>query len=78
MADAEEVKVLKDLRAKAKRKVTLLIRKLNSSLQYGDLKVNNVKEELEREFDILFDLNLQVEEIETEELDYLNAISPIF
>ena len=74
MAEAE-VKVLKDLRSQAKRKVTVLIRKLTSSLQYGDLKVNSVKEELEKEFDILFDLNLQVDEMETEESDYLNEIS---
>ena len=57
MADLDE---LRKLRGASKRKTISLIRKLTVSLQYGDDNSLDLKVELEREFDVLFDLELQI------------------
>ena len=71
--DDQDLLKLKDLRAKSKRKVTVLIKKLTGSLQYGDHNSSGLRIDLENEFDSLLDLSLQIEEIETES-DYMIEI----
>lgn len=74
MSDQESIAKLRDLRGKSKRKVTSLIGKLTGNLQYGYENSSGLKVDLENEFDFLFDLNLQVEELEGES-DYMVQIS---
>ena len=57
MADLDQ---LRKLRGASKRKTISLIRKLTVSLQYGDDNSLDLKVELEREFDVLFYLEFQI------------------
>ena len=72
MADIEE---LKKLRSVSKRKLTVVLNKLKSSLQYGDPEFKNHYLSSVAEYDNLVDINLQIIEIENNDNSYLNDIT---
>ena len=72
MADIEEVK---KQRSSSKRKLTILINKLKTSLQYGDPNFKTHYLSLVAEYDTLVDLNLQIVELEDKDNAYLSDIT---
>ena len=72
MADIEE---LKKLRSVSKRKLTVALNKLKSSLQYGDPEFKTHYLSSVTEYDNLVDINLQIIEIENNDNSYLNDIT---
>ena len=72
MADIEEVK---KQRSSSKRKLTILINKLKTSLQYGDPNFKTHYLSLVAEQDTLVDLNLQIVELEDKDNAYLSDIT---
>ena len=72
---AEELKKLRD---SSKRKVVNLVRKLTVSLQYGDNNASSLKDSLDEEYDTLFDLDLQVVQLEDDASTFLDDITPSY
>ena len=73
-----DIEELKSSRSARKRRVTVLIRKLKTSLQYGEPNHQSIKSSLEEEFECLTDLDLQISEIENKESTYLDVITPSY
>ena len=72
MAEIEE---LKKLRSVSKRKLTIVLNKLKSSLQYGDPEFKTHYLSSVTEYENLVDINLQIIEIENNENNYLDDIT---
>ena len=72
MAEVEE---LKKLRSVSKRKLTIVLNKLKSSLQYGDPEFKTHYLSSVTEYENLVDINLQIIEIENNDNNYLDDIT---
>ena len=72
MAEIEE---LKKLRSVSKRKLTIVLNKLKSSLQYGDPEFKTHYLSSVTEYENLLDINLQIIEFENNDNNYLDDIN---
>ena len=71
----EELKNIKKSRSSGKKTVNRLIRKLKSALQYGGKNTSSLKEELDEEYDKLFELDIQVTELDSDDSNFLDEVS---
>ena len=70
----EDLNELKKSRANAKRKVTVLLKKFNNSIQYGSENAKITLNSLDEEYYRLYDIQLQIEELSEEDDGYMELV----
>ena len=69
---------LKPSRSAAKGKVSNLMRKLKTALQYGETNVSEVKAKLDDAYDNLSNIDMQISENEGKDSTYLNEVNKAY
>ena len=69
-----EVTELKSLRSNSKRKLTVLIKKLKNSIQYGKDDTETIHSSLDEEYYKLYDIQLKIEESSGEDDKYMETV----
>ena len=73
MSDIDEIK---KQRSASKRKLTTILNKLKTSLQYGDTSFKDHYTSAVAEYDNIVDLDCQVSELEDSDSTYINDVNP--